>query len=101
MSILSTLTIIGNQPNLHTLDNEASSSLRQGFLNNNIKYHMLPPHLRRRNEAKRSIQTFKAHCITCLCVANPGYPEKYWDRFLPQATFTLNLLRNCRFDPKL
>ena len=30
----------------------------------------------------------------------PQYPSKEWDNFLPQATITLNLLRNFRFNPK-
>jgi hypothetical protein len=47
------------------------------------------------------IQTFKAHLITFLCTADPGYPANEWDRFLPQSVITLNLLRNCRFNPNL
>jgi hypothetical protein len=58
-----------------------------------------PPH--RRNSAERAIQTFKAHFIAGLCSADPDYPATEWDRLLPQAELTLNLLRSCRFNPKL
>ena len=74
--------------------------MRQGLLKNNIKYQLVPPRLLRQNAAERAIQTFLAHFITCLFAADPGYPEKKRDCFLPQSTFTLNLLRNCRFNPK-
>ena len=99
--MLNTLTTSGHQPYLHILDNEASSSIRQGFLKNKIKYQLVPPHLHRRNANERAIQTFKANFITCLCASDPGYPAKEWDRFLPQAMLTLNLLHNCRFSPNL
>ena len=101
MYMFNTLTTSGNQPNLHILDNEASSSLRQCLLKNKIKYQLVPPHLHRRNASERAIQTYKAHFITCLYVADPRYPAKEWYRFPPQGTLTLDLLRNCRFNPKL
>ena len=43
----------------------------------------------------------KSHFITCLCEADPKYPAKDWDIFLPQATLISNLLPNCCFNPKL
>ena len=51
--------------------------------------------------AERAIQTFKNHFISCLCTAPPGFPAAEWDRLLPQAEITLNLLRNCRYNPAL
>ena len=101
MSMLSTLTTIRNQQNLHIIDNEASNILKQGLLKNKIKYQLVPPHLHRPNASERDIQTFKANFITCLCTAEPDYPAKEWDRFLPQATLSLKLLRKRNFNPKL
>ena len=101
MSMLNTLTTSGHQTDLCILDNEASSSLRQGLINNNIKYQLVPPQLIRLNAAERAIQTFKAHFITCFCADNPVYPAKEWYCFLPQSTLTLNLLCNFCFNPKL
>ena len=45
ISILSTLTTSGLQPNLCILDNKESYSLKQGLLKNNINYQLVPPHL--------------------------------------------------------
>ena len=59
------------------------------LLKKNIKYHLVPPYLHRRNAAKCAIQTF----IPFLCAADPKYPAKEWDCFLPQANLTLNILR--------
>ena len=99
MPMLNALTTSGHQPNLHILDNEALSSLRQGLLNNKIKYHLVPPHLHILNAAERTIQTFKAKFITCLCESDPKYPAKEWYRFVLQENLTRNLLRKCRFNP--
>ena len=74
--MLVTLTTIGSQPNLHILENETASSLKQGLLNNSIKYQLVPPHLHRRNADKCVIQKFKAHFITFICADDPEYPEK-------------------------
>ena len=101
MSMLNTLTTSGYQTNIHILDNESSSIMRQGFPKNKIKYQMIPPHPHRRDSDKSSIQTFKENFITCLRAADPGYPEKQWDHFITQAALTINLLRNWRFIPKL
>ena len=101
MSMLSTLTTSGNQPNLHTLDKKASYSLKQGFINNNITYQLVPLHLHRQNAAKRAIQIFRSHFITCICADYPKYTAKQQDCFLLQVTLNINLLRNCRFNPKL
>ena len=101
IAMLTQLSISGHAPKLHILDNEASSILKKSLLKHKIQYQLVPPHIHRRNAAERAIQTFKAHFITCLCTADPEYPAKEWDRFLPQSVITLNLLRNCRFNPKL
>ena len=98
--MLSTSTILGHQPNIHILDNEASYIIKQGFINNKIKYHLVPPHLHGRNASERAIQIFKARFITCLCAANPDYPAKEQYCFLPQANTTLNLLRKFCFNAK-
>ena len=45
--------------------------------------------------------TFKAHFISGLCTANPNFPVAEWDRLLPQAVLTINLLRNSRVNPAL
>ena len=83
------------------MDNEASSTLKLTLLKQKIKYQLVPPHIHRRNLAKLAIQTFKAHFILILCGADPKFLVKEWDRLIPQTCLTLNLLRPCRFNPKL
>ena len=55
----------------------------------------------RRNVAERAIQTFKDHFIAGLASVDPQFPMHEWNRLLPQAIITLNLLRNARVNPKL
>ena len=101
IKMLNKLKGSGNPPQLHVLDNEASDMLKHSLTKHKITYQLVPPHIHRRNAAERAIQTFKAHFITTLCIADPNYPAKEWDRLLPQCEITMNLLRNCRFNPKL
>ena len=61
----------------------------------------MPPHIHRRNSAKRAIQTFKNHFIAGLASTDPNFPLSNWCRLLPQAELTLNLLRPSRLNPKL
>ena len=41
------------------------------------------------------------HFIAGLSSTNPNFPINQWDRLLPQAVITLNLLRNSRDKPHL
>jgi hypothetical protein len=51
------------------------------------------------NAAERAIRTFKNHFVAILCGADVKFPLHLWDRLLPQATASLNLLRNLRLNP--
>ena len=66
-----------------------------------ITYQLVPPHNHRANPAERAIQTFKNHFIAGLCSCDPDFPIREWDRLLPQAEITLNLLQTARANPKL
>jgi hypothetical protein len=57
--------------------------------------------LHRRNWAERAIQTFKNNFISGLCTTHPDFPLNLWDKLLPQAVLTLNLLRPYRINPQL
>jgi hypothetical protein len=96
-----TLTRHGSTPNLYILDNEASSELKNAMIKYKVNYQLAPPHIHRQNAAERAIQTFKNHFLAGLATADPAYPVAEWDRLLPQAVLTLNLLRNSRVNPKL
>ena len=86
---------------MYILDNECSNELKRATLKNKILYQRVPPHVYRRNAAERAIQTFKYHFLAGLASSDPDYPTGEWDRLLPQAVLTLNLLRNSRVNPKL
>jgi hypothetical protein len=65
-SIHQELTIKGFRPKLQTLENEASTVLKNFFTAQNIDYQLVPPHCRRRNAAERAIRTFKEHFLAGL-----------------------------------
>jgi hypothetical protein len=67
----------------------------------NIDYQLAPPHCHRRNSAKRAIRTWKNHFIAGLASTNKQFPLHLWDRLIPQAVTTLNLLRQSRLNPRL
>jgi hypothetical protein len=66
-----------------------------------VNYQLAPPHIHRRNNAERAIHTFKNHSIAGLCSVDPTFPLKLWDKLLPQATITFNLLRNSRINQSM
>ena len=61
----------------------------------------MQPNNHRANSVEWAIQIFKNHFITGLCSSGATFPINLWDRLLPQATMTLNMLRNSRINPKL
>jgi hypothetical protein len=69
--------------------------------NNNIAYQLVPPHCHRRNAAEHAIRTFKEHFVAGLSSVDPSFPMHLWDRLLPQAEITSNLLRTSRLHPQL
>ena len=100
-SVHAYLVARGLRPRLHTLDNKASTSLKDFLTTEHIEYQLVPPHIHRRNSAERAIQTFKNHFIAGLASTDPNFPLSNWCRLLPQAELTLNLLRPSRLNPKL
>jgi hypothetical protein len=75
--------------------------LKNFFTVNDIAYQLVPPHCHRRNAAERAIRTFKEHFVAGLSSVDPSFPLHLWDRLLPQAETTLNLLRTSRLHPQL
>jgi hypothetical protein len=100
-SIHQELAIKGFKPKLQTLNNEASTALKNNFTIQNIDYQLVPPHCHRHNAAERSIGTFKEHLMAGLASVDPSFPMHFWDRLLPQAEITSNLLRTSLLHPKL
>jgi hypothetical protein len=91
----------GLTPQFQILDNEASIELQKAITNKKISFQLAPPHIHRRNSAERAIRTFKKHFIAGLSSTDPNFPLQLWDRLIPQAVLTLNLLRPSRLNPHL
>jgi hypothetical protein len=91
--LIQSLIIRGLKPSLQRLDNESYLALRNYLTKQGINYQLAPPHIHRRSNAERAIQTFKNHFIAGLRSVDPNFSLKLWDKLLPQATITLNILR--------
>jgi hypothetical protein len=89
------------KPKLQNLDNEAYAVLENFFTTNDVEYQLVPPQCHRRNAAERDICTFKEHFFGGLASVDPDFPLNFWDRILPQAEMTLNLLQKSRHHPQL
>jgi hypothetical protein len=83
------------------LDNEASKLLKTYLHHQDITFQLVPPYSHRRKSAERAIRSFKDHLIAGLCSTDKLFPMHLWDRLLPQAVITLNILRTSRINPKL
>jgi hypothetical protein len=83
------------------LDNDASKLLKTYLHQHNITFQFVPPYSHRQNAAERAIISFKYHLIAGLCSTDKSFPMHLWDRLLPQAVITLNMLRTSRITPKL
>jgi hypothetical protein len=90
----------GRGPQVHILDNECSDIMKSYFNNSNIKYQLAAPGQHRTNAAERAIRTFKNHFIAGLCSVDNDFPIHLWDRLIPQALITINLMRGSRINPK-
>jgi hypothetical protein len=91
----------GLKPKLQRMDNETTEFLQQYMTDNDIQFQLTPPHVHRRNAAERAIRTFKNHFIAGLASTDPNFPLSLWDKLIPQAVLTLNLLRASRLNPSL
>jgi hypothetical protein len=91
----------GHAPELHILDNECSQELKDSFQKYKINFQRVPPKVHRVNAAERAIRTFKNHFVALLHSVDSAFPLAHWDRLLPQATLTLNLMRSSRIHPSL
>ena len=81
------------------LDNECPAGLKKVMLNAGVTFQLNPPHLHRTNAAVSAIATYKDDLIAGLSSCDPSFPLHLWDRLVPQATLTLNLLRPSRINP--
>jgi hypothetical protein len=91
----------GIQPHLQKLDNEASIALQEFWIECNIQFQFVAPHVHHANAAKWVICTFMNHFIAGLSSADQNFPLSLWCHLVNQAYITLNLLQASRINPQL
>ena len=101
LTLYNTLATCGAKPKCYIMDNKCLGQLKAALKKNTLDFQLAPPHQHRRNAAERAIQTFKNHFLAGLAATDPHFPMSEWDRLIPQAVVTLNLLRNARLNPRL
>jgi hypothetical protein len=67
----------------------------------NASFQLVPPDVHHTNAAEHAIQTFKAHFLSILAGIDNSFPNYLWDKLLPQAELTLNLLHQATLAPSL
>ena len=95
------LKITPTNNNLFILDNECSQDIKNIIKIYDSKFQLVPPHQHRQNAAEKAIKPVKNHLLSGIATCHQQFPITKWDRLLPQAEMTLNLLRNSRINPKL
>jgi hypothetical protein len=95
------LADVGIRPIIQRLGNEASNDLINAITKKGLQYQLTSPHDHCLNPAKRAIQTFKNHFVSCLNGTDARFPPHLWCRLIPQVVMTLNMLRTSHINPKL
>jgi hypothetical protein len=81
--------------------NETSLECREYFLLQRLPVQFVSPQMHRSNPAEKSVRTSKNHLISTFASTHPDFPDDLWDRLLPHAELTLNVVRPWRPDPSL
>ena len=90
----------GVVPKKHVLDNKISDSMKDMIRDEfKMQVELVPPGCHRQNAAEVAIQNFKAHFLSILARTAEDFPLSLWDRLLPQAEITINLLRQANANP--
>ena len=96
------LKLAGIEPKKHILDNEVSDAMKTMIKDEyKMELELVPPGCHRRNAAEVAIRNFKAHFLSILAGTDDDFPPSLWDRLLPQAEITINLLRQSNATPKV
>ena len=93
-SMMLRLQRAGMIPRKHILENEVSEALKKIIQDGyKMQLEFVPTGTHRRNAAEVAIQNFKAHFLSILEGIAPDFLPSLWDRLLPQAEITINILR--------
>ena len=66
-----------------------------------MQLELVPPGKQLRNAAEVAIRNFKAHSLSVLEGTTQYFLPSLWDRLLPQAELTINLLRHSNAAPNV
>ena len=92
----------GIVPQKHILENEVSKAMRDIIRDKyNMEMELVPPGCHRRNAAEVSNRNFKAHFLSVLDGTADDFLPSLWDRLIPQAEITVNLLRQLNATPNV
>jgi hypothetical protein len=92
-TIMTCLVARGLSVDLKILDNKASTAFKEAItFKCNTTFQLVFPDMHCRNQAERTICTFKYHFLEILAGVDSAFPPYLWDLFLLQAKLTLNLL---------
>ena len=98
--LMARLKRAGIVPKKHVLDNKVSDSMKELIQDEfKMEVELVPPSCHRRNAAEVAICNFKCHFLSILAGVADDFPLYLWDRLLPQAEITLNLLRQSNATP--
>jgi hypothetical protein len=99
-SLITWLHRSGIFPRKHVLDNEISDAMKTLITDTyKMMYELVPPGCHRRNAAEVAIRNFKSHFLSILAGVADDFPMKLWDKLLPQAEISINLLRQSNSKP--
>ena len=86
----------------HILENEVSEALKTIIQDEyKMKIELAPPCTHRRNTSEVTIRNFKAHFLSVFVGTAQDFAPSLWDRLLPQAEITINLLRQSNATPNV
>jgi hypothetical protein len=91
----------GFHPKKQMLDNEISKAYQKAIENHGMEVEKVPKEAHGRNAAEKTIQTAKNHLKAILAGCDKSFPMHLWDRLLPQAELTCNLLRPANANPNI
>ena len=100
LSMLKRLKQAGVDVRKHVLDNECSDRMKE-LIKSECKLELAPPGCHRRNLAEWGIKLFKNHFLSIMSGVDEAFPTHLWDKLLPQAELTLNLLRQSNATPSV
>eukprot|EP00804_Cyclotella_cryptica_P000999 CCRYP_012348-RA/>CCRYP_012348-RA protein AED:0.11 eAED:0.11 QI:0/0/0/1/1/1/3/0/1327 len=99
-TLITRLHRAGVVPRKHVLDNKISTAMKTLITDTyKMTYELVPPGCHRRNAAEVAIRNFKSHFLSILAGVADDFPMKLWDKLLPQAEITINLLRQSNATP--